>query len=64
MSGFWYFVRKRLLSVGMILALGFLLLVSLVLSAVLSALARMWGLRDATGVVLRDRELPRSRSRS
>lgn len=51
-SGFWYFVRKRLLSVGLILSLGFLLLVSLVFSAVVSAFARMWGPADATGIVL------------
>jgi membrane protein len=51
-SGFWYFVRKRLLSVGLILSLGFLLLVSLVFSALVSALARTWGPADATGVVL------------
>ncbi len=51
-SGFWYFVRKRLLSVGLILSLGFLLLVSLVFSALVSALARTWGPADATGMVL------------
>jgi membrane protein len=51
-KGFFYFLRKRLLSVGLILSLGFLLLVSLVLSAVVSALARNWGPRDATSVVL------------
>ena len=51
-SGFWYFVRKRLLSVGLILSLGFLLLVSLVFSALVTALARMWGPADATGMVL------------
>jgi membrane protein len=39
-QGFWYFIRTRLLSVGMILALGFLLLVSLVISAALTALER------------------------
>jgi membrane protein len=50
--GFWYFVRKRIMSVGLILALGFLLLVSLVLSAVLTALTTMWGPKDATGIVL------------
>lgn len=50
--GFWYMVRKRLLSVGMILALGFLLLVSLVLSAVSAALSRLWSLGDATSVLL------------
>jgi membrane protein len=37
-QGFWYFVRTRLLSFGVILALTFLLLVSLVLSAGLTAL--------------------------
>jgi membrane protein len=51
-SGFWYFVRTRLLSIGVILSIGFLLLVSLVLSAVLTALAKRWGPADATGVVL------------
>jgi membrane protein len=52
MSGIWYFIRKRLLSFGLILTLGFLLLVSLALSAALSVLARMWGPRDATAWVL------------
>jgi membrane protein len=42
-QGFWYFVRTRVTSVGMILALGFLLLVSLVISAALTALERLWG---------------------
>jgi membrane protein len=51
-TGFWYFIRKRLLSVGLILSLGFLLLVSLVFSAMVSALARTWGPADATGMVL------------
>jgi membrane protein len=51
-SGFWYFLRKRLLSVGLILSLGFLLLVSLVFSALVSTLARSWGPSDATGTVL------------
>jgi membrane protein len=41
-TGFWYFVRTRLLSVGLILALGFLMLVSLVISAGLTALERFW----------------------
>jgi len=40
-QGFWYLVRTRLLSVGMILALGFLLLVSLVVSAGLTALEKL-----------------------
>ncbi|MDB6162127.1 MAG: rane protein [Gammaproteobacteria bacterium] len=39
-TGFWYYVRTRLVSVGMILALGFLMLVSLVISAALAALER------------------------
>jgi membrane protein len=39
-QGFWYFIRTRLLSVGVILALGFLLLVSLVMSAGLAALQK------------------------
>jgi membrane protein len=37
-QGFWYFIRTRLLSVGVILALAFLLLVSLVISAGVTAL--------------------------
>jgi membrane protein len=40
-TGFWYLVRTRLLSIGVILALAFLLLVSLVLSAGLSALEKL-----------------------
>jgi membrane protein len=40
-TGFWYSVRTRLLSVGLILSLGFLLLVSLVISAGLTALQRL-----------------------
>jgi membrane protein len=50
--GFWYLVRKRMLSVGMILALGFLLLVSLALSAVTAAVSRLWGLDDSTSILL------------
>ncbi len=50
--GFWYFVRKRLLSLGLILSLGFLLLVSLVLNAVLALLARVWGPRYAPDEML------------
>jgi membrane protein len=40
-QGFWYVVRTRLLSMGVILALAFLLLVSLVISAGLAALERL-----------------------
>ncbi len=42
-SGIVALVRTRLLSFGMILAIGFLLLVSLVISAALAALGRLWG---------------------
>jgi membrane protein len=42
-SGVWAFLRARLLSFGMVLALAFLLLVSLVLSAALAALGNWWG---------------------
>ncbi len=51
-SGFWYFLRKRLLSIGLILSLGFLLLVSLVFSAVLSAIGKRLGLAEVTGALL------------
>ena len=42
-SGLWNLLRQRLLSFGMILGVGFLLLVSLIISAVLSALGDWWG---------------------
>jgi membrane protein len=51
-SGFWYFLRKRLLSIGLILSLGFLLLVSLVFSAVLTAVSKRWSPSDTTSVIL------------
>jgi len=41
-SGLWRFVRARLLSFGMILGIGFLLIVSLALSAALSAFGHWW----------------------
>jgi membrane protein len=41
--GLWGLVRSRLLSFGMILAIGFLLIVSLVVSAALAALGKWWG---------------------
>lgn len=41
--GLWGLLRSRLLSFGMILTIGFLLLVSLVVSAVLSAAGAWWG---------------------
>jgi membrane protein len=42
-SGWWNLVRSRLLSFGMILGIAFLLMVSLVISALLSALGKFWG---------------------
>jgi membrane protein len=42
-GGVWRLLRSRLLSIGMILGIAFLLMVSLVLDAVLQALGRMWG---------------------
>jgi len=41
-GGVWGLVRKRLLAFGMILGIGFLLMVSLVASAALAALGRWW----------------------
>ena len=41
-SGWWNLVRTRLLSFGMVLGIAFLLMVSLVLSAALAALGRLW----------------------
>jgi membrane protein len=42
-SGWWNLVRSRLLSFGMILGIAFLLTVSLVMSALFSALGKLWG---------------------
>ena len=42
-SGIWYLLRTRLLSFGLVLGLGFLLMVSLVVSAALAALGQWWG---------------------
>jgi membrane protein len=42
-GGVWGTVRDRLLSFGMVLILGFLLLVSLILSAALAAAGERWG---------------------
>jgi membrane protein len=41
-SGIWALVRARLLSFGMILAIGFLMIVSLIASAALAALGTWW----------------------
>ena len=51
-TGFWYFIRTRVLSAGLILALGFLLLVSLVISAALTALEHVWGGEEVVSVVV------------
>jgi membrane protein len=42
-SALWTFVKGRLLSFGLVLALAFLIVISLVLSAALSALGKWWG---------------------
>jgi len=42
-SGIWGMLRTRLLSFGLIVTLGFLLLVSLVVSAALAAIGTWWG---------------------
>jgi membrane protein len=41
-QGVWHLLRARLLSLGMVLAIGFLLLVSLVISAGLAAWGKYW----------------------
>ncbi|MEZ0288346.1 MAG: YihY/virulence factor BrkB family protein [Methylophilus sp.] len=41
-SGLWKLIRARLLSFGMIMGIGFLLMVSLVFSAGLSAMSKWW----------------------
>ena len=42
-GGLWALVRARVLSFGVILGMGFLLMVSLVFGAVITALGRWWG---------------------
>jgi membrane protein len=42
-SGWWNLLRSRLLSFGMILGIAFLLMVSLVMSALVAALGKLWG---------------------
>ncbi len=41
-SGWWHFIHTRLLSFGLILAIGFLLIVSLVVSAAISLWGKYW----------------------
>lgn len=43
-TGVWSLLRARLLSFGLIMGIGFLLMVSLVVSAALAALGKRWGL--------------------
>ena len=42
-EGWWGWLRARLLSLGLLLAIGFLLVVSLVATAALAAFSRWWG---------------------
>lgn len=51
-KGIWALIRTRLLSFSLILALGFLLLVSLIFSAALNALAKYWGTLISETVLL------------
>ncbi len=51
-SGWMNILRSRLLSFGMILAVAFVLMVSLVLSAVLAALGRWWALDLAASLAV------------
>ena len=49
----WKLLRARLLSFGLILGIGFLLIVSLVFSAAMAALGSWWGRRSRAGKLLR-----------
>jgi membrane protein len=51
-KGWWNLLRTRLLSFGMILGIAFLLMVSLVLSAAISALGKWWGSAEVVAHVL------------
>lgn len=52
-SGVWDFFRKRLLSAGMVLAIGFLLIISLVISAAIAVWGKYWsGWFDGLEVLL------------
>ena len=42
-KGVWGFIRARLLSFGMVLAIGFLILVSLLFSTMVAAMGKWWG---------------------
>jgi membrane protein len=41
-GGIWQFIKTRILSIGMILGIGFILIVSLIMSAALAALGKWW----------------------
>ncbi|MGQ0650908.1 MAG: YihY/virulence factor BrkB family protein [Betaproteobacteria bacterium] len=53
-KGVWEFLRARLLSFGMVLAVGFLILVSLLFSTAIAAMGKWWGgvLGDGLGHVI------------
>src|SRR3954463_9006514 len=51
-TGWWNLIRTRLLSFGMVLGIAFLLTVSLIFSAAVSALGKWWGVGEAIGHVL------------
>lgn len=51
-SGVWELLRARVLSFGMILGIGFLLIVSLVASAALAAIGRYWAPGGAEGELI------------
>ncbi len=52
-SGLWYMIRRRILTFGMVLGVAFMLLVSLLVSTVLSALENLWSpLFDGSGIIL------------
>ena len=62
-SGLWRLLRSQLLSFGMILCLGFLLMVSLVASAALAAMGKGWGRCSRAGSCWATRSTSRSTSR-
>jgi membrane protein len=45
-AGIWYLLRRRILTFGILLAIAFLLLVSLTISALISALQSLWIIRS------------------
>ncbi len=52
-AGIWHLIRRRLLTFGMVLGVAFLLLVSLVISALISALETLWNpYVGVTGIIL------------